>query len=428
MPKFKSILLFFTLLLFINIPSTTIAQKAFNMTRLGDWTTPGLGYNDCWGYANATHEYAIIGSRTKVHFIDVTDPICPVLVNEFTPGASSGWRDFKTYRNYVYACADQGSEGLLIFDMGALPNTITYLGNETNVFTRSHNIYIDEQHGRLYTAGANTQSGGIIVFDIATDPENPILLASVGLPGGYIHDVHVVDNIAYCSHLSGGFYIYDLTDPTNPITLGQLTSYPGSVFNHSAWLSDAGTHVVFCDERHGEPVKIVDITDPTDMLVTESNLFKSALLAPDVTNSIAHNPFVKGNLAFISYYHEGLQIFDISDPNNVVNVAYYDSYENTNYGGYSGVWGTYPFLPSGNILISDRTNGLFIVKMGCPPNLLVNTPTVSGLYAAADGIFTIGGQIVEDKTIFRGKECVYIHSDFEVIEGVTFEVSMDGCD
>ena len=36
---------------------------------------------------------------------------------------------------------------------------------------------------------------------------------------------------------------------------------------------------------------------------------------------------------------------------------------------YRGVWGVYPNLPSGRILISDRTNGLYLLDFVPPPEV-----------------------------------------------------------
>ena len=47
---------------------------------------------------------------------------------------------------------------------------------------------------------------------------------------------------------------------------------------------------------------------------------------------------------------------------NPSNFAWYDTFENTEYDGYNGCWGAYPFLPSGNLLASDIQNGLFVLQ------------------------------------------------------------------
>ena len=64
---------------------------------------------------------------------------------------------------------------------------------------------------------------------------------------------------------------------------------------------------------------------------------------------------------YISYYLYGLQVLDVSDPTNLIHVGAYDTYlQNSTY-IYNGAWGVYPYLPSGNILISDRQTGLYVL-------------------------------------------------------------------
>ena len=43
-------------------------------------------------------------------------------------------------------------------------------------------------------------------------------------------------------------------------------------------------------------------------------------------------------------------------------MAFYDTWPGSS-GGFSGAWGVYPYLPSGNILVSDISSGLFILKV-----------------------------------------------------------------
>ena len=65
-----------------------------------------------------------------------------------------------------------------------------------------------------------------------------------------------------------------------------------------------------CDENHGLDVKVLDVSDLNDIQV--KSLFNSQM--GDAPNSIAHNVIIRNNIAFVSYYHDGLQIFDLSDP------------------------------------------------------------------------------------------------------------------
>lgn len=364
---------FILLAAYLGFTHSAVAQISQNMTLLGQWDNnslpvhSGIVYNDCWGYASGGREYALLGSAQRIHFLDITDPAAIEEINSFTGGANSIWRDMKTYGNYAYSVADQGNEGLMIFDLSNLPASVSKANQLTTWFTRSHNIFIDEAGGRLYAVGINNGSGyDMAVLDLTLNPSAPSLIAFVNLPGGYVHDVYVRNHIAYCSHGNNGLYIYDLTTLTNPATptpLKSITDYPDKGYNHSSWLTDDGQYLVFADEvPTGLGLKIADIvSDPLEITVTD--VFRSQLLAPAFTNSVPHNPFILGNLVYVSYYEDGIQVFDLSNPLEVTRVGYYDTYTaHTNYGNYDGAWGVYPFLPSGNIIGSDILNGLFVLQ------------------------------------------------------------------
>ena len=345
------------------------AQQSWNMTELANWDDDNLPstfsntFNDCWGWVDCDgREYALVGSAAYVHFFDLLDPSQPLEVDRFAGGATTTWRDLKTYRDRAYTVCDNCNEGLQIFDLSTLPDTVVKIDQTTAFFGRSHNIFIDEGQGRLYAAGTDSAFFGLVILDLQADPDQPVRLANVSLAGGYVHDLYVRDHIAYCNHGNNGLVVYDLSDPGNPIVLGSLTSYPESGYNHSCWLHDDGVRFVFADESFGRAVKLADVSDLTDIQITD--IFRSVLLAPADSSSIPHNPLIRGDLVFISYYHDGVEVFDLSDPDSVVKVAYYDTEpNNTMYNGFTGCWGVYPFLPSGHIIASDMNNGLFILSV-----------------------------------------------------------------
>ena len=358
-----------------------LAQVSMNTTLLDTWTDPtitnsGLRYNDCWGYtAPDGREYAIIGSRSKIHFIDITDPTDVVEVASFTNLNADGslsstlWRDFKTYDHYAYAVADQSgtTEGLIVFDLSDLPNSVSKVYQTTADFTRAHNVFIDVPKAKMYIPGAQQQYNGMIVYSLA-NPAQPSLLASVSLTGngggGYSHDVYVRNDTAYCFQgTTRGLRVYDFSTPTTPQFLGSLTGYSNSGYNHSGWLTEDSQYLIFCDETAGREVMVADVRDLTDITAPSSGYFHANLDNDPMLNNIAHNVFVKGDYAYVAYYNEGIQVFDVSDPMNAVLEGYYDTWPSSSAGNFDGVWGVYPFFDSGTVIGSDTQTGLYVIRV-----------------------------------------------------------------
>ncbi len=346
------------------------AQVSQNMALRTQWdestlpTSSGVRYNDIWGYVDCDgNEYGIVGSARYTHFFNVTDPDNIIEVDRFEGTVNSIWRDYKTYGSYAYGVADQGNEGLAIFNLTQLPNSVSRVSLDNSDFGQAHNIFIDEANARLYVAGSDTRGNGLLVYDLSVNPADPTMIANVSLAsgGGYVHDVYVRDNIAYCSHGWNGYYIWDFTDAQNPSI---LASTPTNGYNHSSWLTDDGTWAVVAEEvPRGLPLLMINLSDLASGNISVDKTFKEPLLAPTHVNNTPHNPFIRGNHIICSYYEDGVQVFDISDPLNPTRVAYYDTNpNNTQYNGTTNNWGTYPYLPSGTILATDTRNGFFVLS------------------------------------------------------------------
>jgi hypothetical protein len=55
-----------------------------------------------------------------------------------------------------------------------------------------------------------------------------------------------------------------------------------------------------------------------------------------------------------------LEFGDLSN-NELMEVAYFDTFPDNDAVEFDGAWSVYPYLPSGTIIVSDTTNGLFIL-------------------------------------------------------------------
>ncbi len=351
-------------------------QDSLSMEKLFQWDGSAFDYNDCWGYTDPSgNEYAILGARNHIYFFDITDPTNTTLVDEFNNNNPSGlvmtssiWRDFKTYEDKAYAVADQGNQGLIVFDLSGLPTEVTVDTQITSFFNRSHNLFIDTTSGYLYTAGANDANSDVIILDLNTDPITEVTRQD--LPMDYIHDLHVRNDTAYCNAGGQGLYVIDFRAPTSPVLLGTLDGYLDEGYNHSCWLTDDGDHLVFCDENIRKKVKICDVSDLNDISITDQFFSNLLNVSESARQNIAHNPFILGDYVYVAYYQDGVQVYDISDPDNVVLHAYYDTHpQNTNYNNeFDGCWGVYPYFDSGSIIASDGDNGLFVLRL--EPNAL----------------------------------------------------------
>ena len=376
----------------VNIESVG-SQNGLNIDSLSRWddaslvSQGGLTYNDIWGYVDENgREYAILGSRNFTHFIDVTNPQSPKEVDREVGGSNCTWRDYKVYGHYAYGVADFCSAGLEIFDLSPLPDSVRKVYDSREFVNNTHNVFIDTSSGRLYAVGFVSSVGtDIVILDLTQDPEQPELLRNLELPGSssadYVHDVYVRNDTAYCSQGNQGtLHVYDLTDLTVPDNaIVPIASWTSSGYNHSNWLSENGKTIVLANETFGQPLRIADYSNKS--AIVEVATIKSNLLAPGQTNSIAHNPFILGNdFAIISYYEDGLVIIGIEDPTDPFIVGYYDTRPEGSSYGFDGAWGVYPFLPSGNMIVSDIENGLLVLAPIFPLKDCENNVLVTGHY------------------------------------------------
>lgn len=345
----------------------------YNMIQLGRWDNddlPALGsqqFSNGWGWADSSNgkEYAIVGSIDSTYFIDISNPAKPV-VCAVRAGKSprSVWREYKTYKNYCYAVADHGQASLQIFDMSYLPDSVHLVYDSDSLVMRSHTVYIDGD--RLYCNSVVTRSNQVHAVDVFSlaDPENPTFLGTLeppifdGVPAFVkCHDAFIKNDTLYCSGENAGVFIYNMKDAANGQLLGTIQEYPEKGYNHSGYLSDDGKIFVFTDENSGLGIKAYDMSNFNDFEL--KSVFRSH------SGAIAHNPYFIGRRLYMSYYHDGVYVFNMNDPAKPEVIAWYDTYpqNGTNYGGFVGCWGIYPFLPSGNLLAFDMTNGLFVLRM-----------------------------------------------------------------
>jgi choice-of-anchor B domain-containing protein len=349
----------FLQLCFFLFSVTVFAQEDFNI-ELVSQIEFNENSNDIWGYVDATGlEYAIVGTRTATRVYSLEDPANPV-ERAVISGAPSIWRDIKSNGTFLYVTTDQGTDGLTIIDMTLAPETITSrlwqpvmnVNGDDITLETCHNLYIDDS-GTCYLAGCNTFDG-VILLDITTDPLVPSILGTANL--NYSHDVYARGDRLYSSEINiGEISIYDISDKTNPIYINGTETT--SDFTHNAWLSDDGNFVFTTDERGNSYVDAYDISDESNLVLVD----KFRPIETENNGVVPHNTHYLDGYLVTSWYTDGIVIVDAHEPNNLIKVGSYDTFDGP-HGGTNGCWGAYPFLPSGIILASDISTGLYILQ------------------------------------------------------------------
>lgn len=353
------------------------AQGSYSFNLLGHWDDNSLPiaspdnlklqYSGCWGIAVNGREYAVVGGAEHVLFFDITTPATPKLAGKFKGTANTVWREFKSYKNRIYAVSDATTEGLMIFDMSHAEDTIvrTYWSNA--IFEKAHTITLDTTSGRIYLNGGNATMG-IMVLDVSQNPDQPTFITHAAFQGEGLHDSYVRNDTIYASSGNEGYYVYDMKNPFSPNLLAHINT---GGYNHNSWLNTEGTYAYYTEEiPAGRPVRIIDLQLLSMGEIEVAGAFLDKFSINNGNNTaIPHNVYIKDNILFNSQYEDGLLAYDISNPTQPVLLAQYDTHpENPVYSGYFGNWGNYPWLPSGNIITCDMQNGLSVLSL---------TPTVS---------------------------------------------------
>ncbi|TCP24071.1 choice-of-anchor B domain-containing protein [Tenacibaculum skagerrakense] len=351
-------------------------------TLSGSGTAEG---SDIWGWTDPTtnKEYALVAMTNGTAFVDISDPVNPIFLGRLNTNTSNNaWRDVKVYNNHAFIVGDNvGAHGMQVFDLTRLRNVTSppQIFTADTVYTgvnSCHNIVINESSSYAYLVGCNTFSGGPTFVDIS-DPKNPVAAGGYSAEG-YTHDAQVITyNGPDAAHIgkeiliasngnnggSNDVMILDVTNKSNPQFISKI-SYPNAEYTHQGWFTEDHRYFILGDELDEQRTGTNTRTIIFDLLDLDIPVLSSTFTATH--QAIDHNGYVKGNEYFLANYRAGMRVFDISNISNTSNpmteVGYFDTYTVNNSAGFNGVWSIYPYFASGNIIISDIEQGLFIVR------------------------------------------------------------------
>lgn len=345
---------------------TLVGQGPLGTTSSDLWVFEGLDGRD----------YAYTGtmSAATMYAWDVTDPATPVIVDSLQVDGRRvndvKINDDRTIAIVTSENASNRRNGITLIDITdpADPETITHY---TEGLTGGiHNVWFV---GDLVYA-INDGTLDVHIIDIS-DPANPFEAGRWGLdkPSKYLHDVSVVDGIAYLSYWNDGLVMLDVGDgrwggtPTEPQPISSysyLYDINGALFGNTHHAIRYGDYVFLGDEIFGCPecdgprgyVHVVDVSD------IENPREVAEFRLPDAGS---HNLWVEDDLLYIAYYQGGLRIVDVSGElrgdllaqgREVASFMTTPEGENT-----TMAWGPQPY--KGNIFVSDMRTGLWVMNL-----------------------------------------------------------------
>ena len=256
------------------------------------------------------------------------------------------------------AAQGDGPRGFFLYDVSD-PADPTQIGEFFDTPHRNHNSFLLDD--LVYLTGRSQEADYLNIVDVSDEPFEQVgrwsparnLGSGWGeVSGKVLHDVWVQDNIAYCAYWDAGTFLVGVSDPANPAFVSRIgdfafedlrarsragTNYtepPGNAHyatvNEDASVLAVGreTWDAELDDGQGGPagISLYDITDPTEP--THLSDINPPTPADDDarqagTWTTAHNFQFQGDRLYTSWYQGGVKTFDVSDPENPTQLAWW---------------------------------------------------------------------------------------------------------
>jgi hypothetical protein len=345
--------------------------------------------SDLWVWeAPNGRDYAITGTwgaDGHAYFWDVTDPGSIQLVDTVRVDARTV-NDVKIAEDGRTAVisregASDRNNGLVILDVSNPTDGVRILSRYDDQLNGGvHNVFIADNHVYALSNGRR--------YDIVNieDPKIPYRVGRFELdtPGHSVHDVWVVDGIAYSSNWNDGLVAVDVGGgglggaPNAPLVLGSF-EYP-SGWNHAAFpyrSQSTGKFYVFA----GDEAFPFDFDPDGDTPIRAAGWIHiiewddwnepREVARYQVPEAGTHNLWVENDVLYVGYYNGGLRVVDVSGElrgdlyRQGREIAFWHPYDPEGFiKNAPFVWGPQPY--KGHIFVADFNSGLWAVKLVTP--------------------------------------------------------------
>ncbi|MYH54168.1 MAG: hypothetical protein F4139_14700 [Gemmatimonadetes bacterium] len=343
--------------------------------------------SDLWAFTgNDGRDYVYTGTHAggqRMLAWDITDPANPVLT-DFVEVDARVVNDVKVNAAAAVAVitregASDRKNGIVVLDLTDPAHPVIADTYTNDLSGGVHNVFF--QGDILYAIHNGTLD--VHILDIS----NPNDVEEVGRwgienPGKYLHDIWVVDGLAYVSYWDDGVYILDVGDgrwggtPTAPVEVSSFAYEEGNTHVAFPYTNADGHTYLFvgdeifdcedCISRNNVPgdgsrgfIHVLDMADP-------ENLREVARY--EVPEAGAHNLWIEDDRMYVAYYQAGLRVVDVSGElrgdlyKQGREIAWFPTGTPDGHVANSPMaWG--PQLFKGHVFVSDLNSGLWVLRV-----------------------------------------------------------------
>ncbi|MCP3104119.1 hypothetical protein LZ198_35140 [Myxococcus sp. K15C18031901] len=285
---------------------------------------------------------------------DVSDPAAPVQVARLVPPGNTDWKGAASRKDALYIASSQW--GVVVVDI-SVPTAPKVVGHVPEEPTDVSLVSVAEE--RLYALSTSPRSG-TLMFDLAT-PSVPLLMERITSGSRmsdepYSRGAVSYEGRLYVNHLHDGLQIVDARNATRVEVLGRYT-YPYTNSRASAVGTFAGRVVAFESSLGvGARLRALDVTDPAHIAKIGEYGLRGAVSPRGLE--------LRGNRLYMTYHQEGLRVLDVSNPTRPREVAYFNSFRETDpdRGDTMTEGATGLQVPGdGHVYVVDTSRGLLVL-------------------------------------------------------------------
>lgn len=397
--------------------------EAESATGVGSFSLTCGTFGGLWpqDHSEALYSFALAGSHAyftngpRLEAVDLSDPANPVRTATYTLPTRTHEGEPVVFGGFLYLPLLVGQ--IRVFDLAdpGAPRETGVLGGLSSL-RGGMEVY----ENRLYIAD---EGAGLRIADLS-DPARPALLGTFSAPG--IRDVALYpDGAALLAYIGGvespDLQVVDVTDAANPFLVAEVPTAPAGDFPSIEGLVREGDLLFLAggywglrifrldDPRHPAPLSVFPVEDYLEWVEVQGNRaylcdFALGLRILDLSNP--ENPvevgyweapgeglgFVKvaGSTAYAATGAAGLRILDVSNPSAVTEIGYYDAFPGWPAAIAAGGQRAFLQMGDGSVQVLDLSAPPAATPMGSlppTPGGVLRSLTLSGnlLLASEDG-------------------------------------------